>query len=356
MLRRLSTPLATILAASISVLAMAQASAPTPPAAPAGRPGGAPAGATGGAPRQAAQFPTGPIVAEPAKKDLGVVKPEETVTAVFTLVNPLDRDVTIVKSATSCQCTGVDVEGKVIPAKGKLDMPASMKMSKAPIKKSASVTLVIDLGEGKKQPLRVELYAEVAYAVRAVPGFIDALTPERMKGTFELVATDNKPFKVLLADNKPPVFVDYDPATGPQTRYKLQYDFTTGGPIPKYFVVETDRNDCPVIDLRVRHDTTHIKPPFKVAEYRSTFGRIPLGQVGSFDLEIEEVGKNVVTSVKSLSPDFEVTIGKQKNDNKNTMATFNVKPAPGVKGFRMFEVEMVVDGKPYNHVVFGTVR
>lgn len=355
MLRRFAAPLAVLVAASVSVVACGQASAPTPPT---GRPAGAPAGtpAAQGAPRQPAQLPTGPIVAEPAKKDLGIVRPEEVVTAVFTLINPLDRDVTIIKSATSCQCTGVEVEGKVIPAKGRLEMPASMRMSKAPIKKSASVTLVIDLGDGKKQPLRVELFAEVAYAVRAVPGFIDALAPERMAGTFELVATDNKPFTVLLADGKPPVFADYDPAQGPQTRYKLRYDFNGATVIPKYFVVETDRDDCPVIDLRVRHDTTAIKPPFKVAEFRSTFGRIPLGQVGSFDLEIEEVGKSVVTSVKSLSPDFEITIGKQKNDNKNTMATFNVKPAPGVKGFRMFEVEMVVDGKPYKHVVFGTVR
>lgn len=303
------------------------------------------------------QQPAGPILAEPPVKDVGVVKPEEVVTVVFKLVNPLDHDVTIVMAKTSCQCTGVDVLGKVIPAHGTLDMPASMRMSKAPIRKAATVTLVIDLGGGKKQPLQVAIYAEVAYAVRAAPGFIDALTPEGMTGTFELTATDGAPFRVLSANGEAPVAAGSGDPSAPSTRHALRYDFTKPGTVvPKYFVVETDRTDCPLIDLRVRHDTTHIRPPYKVAEFRSSFGAIPPQGVGSFELEIEEVGSHRISSAQSLDPNFEVSIVEQVSDGKNLNAKFSVQAGSGAKGVAMFPVAITLDGKRYEHLVMGVIR
>src|SRR5262249_12464092 len=238
---------------------------------------------------------------------------------VFKLINPLDHDVVVVESATSCQCTGVDIKGKTIPARSSIDMPVSMKMSKAPIKKMAYVAMIVDLQDnGKKQPLRVEIHAEVAYSIRAVPPFIDALAPERMKGTFGLEARDAKPFRVLEVHGRPPAFVGFDPAKdAPRTKYTLNYDFTEPGfKIPHYLLIESDREDCPIVDVRVRHDSVRISPPFKVSEFRSNFGRIASDQTGTFDLEIEDAQGRKVTGVRSLSPLIEATLISQKEDAK----------------------------------------
>ncbi|MFO0828067.1 MAG: DUF1573 domain-containing protein [Phycisphaerales bacterium] len=332
--------------------------AQTPPAT--NQPAARPAQPAQQAPQSTPQFPTGPVVAEPAKIDLGLVKPDELVTATFKLINPLDHDVVVVQAATSCQCTGVDIQGKKIPARGSIDMPVSMKMSKAPIKKMASVTMVIDIGldNGAKQPLKVEIAAEVAYPIRATPGYIDALAPERMQGTFTLAAVDGKPFRVVSVQGNAPAFVNFDPTKDqPASSYALRYDFTAPNfVVPKYLIVETDRPDCPLVDLRVRHETTRISPPFKVAEFRSTFGSVASGQTGTFDLELEEVGSNRVTSVRSLSPQFAVTMTDQKADGKNLLLTCSVTPAAGAKGLLNGLVEIRVGSKSYEHVLYGTVH
>jgi len=305
------------------------------------------------------------VVAEPAKKDVGLVKPGELVTAVFTLLNPLDHAVTIEQAATSCQCTGVDILGKSIPARGTLEMPVSMKMSKAPIRKMASVTMVIDLGDGQKQPLKVEIEAEVTLAIRAVPGFIDTQpglvdrkSPERMSGTFNIVAGDGKPFSVVAVQGIPPVFEGFDPAKDqPASKYSLRYDFTKPGTVvPKYLIIETDRSDCPLLDLRVRHDTTKIKPPFKVDAFRSTFGKLAVGNAGTFELELEDVGTKRVTGVRSLSPLIEVAIADQKVDGRNLLLTCSVKPGTDTKGLVFVPVEIKLGDVPYEHLVYGVVR
>lgn len=297
---------------------------------------------------------SGPILADPPGVNFGIVRPETVVEAKIKLLNPLDHPVRIVKAVPSCQCTTVDMEGKVIPARGMIEMPMSMKTSKSVGKRGANIQLVF---EGLKQVLMVSIECETALPIRATPPFIDALAPERMKGEFEIAAQDGQPFRVQSVDGKPPAFVDGDPGTAPRASYRLAYDFTAPGfRVPKYVIIETDRDDCPLVDLRVRHETTRIEPPFKVAEFRSNAGRIAPGGSGSFELEIKNMGAQRVTSVRSLSPDATVRLEGQKADGSSVLITVGVTPRAGLEGLLAFPVEIVAAGKRHEHLVYASVR
>ncbi|NBP52658.1 MAG: DUF1573 domain-containing protein, partial [Actinobacteria bacterium] len=165
------------------------------------------------------------------------VEPGAKVEATIRLLNPLDRPVEIKLSRPSCTCTTVDMVGKIIPARGTLEMPMAMQTSRSVGNRSAMVTLVFD---GIQAPLSVRIDAETAYAVRANPAFIDALAPERMKGFFELVASDGTPFRVLTVDGKPALGPE-GAAVGPAARQVVRYDLTAPGRRPAV----RDRRDRP---------------------------------------------------------------------------------------------------------------
>lgn len=330
--------------------------------APQRAPGGPPAPAAQQQP-QLPQSTPGPITAEPTKLDFGIVRPGQKVNGTITLKNPLPRPVKITKATPSCQCTGVDIEGKEIPANGTLEFPISIKMSTAPVKKLAYLQILI---EDVKQVVVVVLEGEVALAIRATPGFIDVQQKTNMPptGTFTIAAGDGKPFSVLAVHNQTPVFVDFTPGKdAPRASYTLRYDFTeamTPGStkrVPPYLIVETDREDCPVVDLRVRHETTQIKPTLHVAAYRSSCGRIKPGTSGEFELEIEKMGSQRITGVKSLWPEAKAELIDQTSDTQgNVLVRVKVTPPANFTGMLFFPVELSVGALTSQQIIIGSVR
>lgn len=337
---------------------MAQETAP-PPAAPV-------APATQTKPVPGAPAAPGPVRAEPSKIDFGIRSPGSTADGTVTLVNTLDRPLKIVKATPSCQCTGVDVLGKEVPANGKLTFPISIKLSKAPVKKQADLKIMF---EGFPAfVLRVELEAEVAYPIRATPGFLDiqqSVSPAMpLSGTFTLAASDGKPFSIIAVQGAAPPYVDFVPGKdAPRASYTLSYNFTetvqanSGRTVPPYVVVETDRADCPLVDLRVRHESTHISPKFKVHEFRSTLGRIAPGEAGEFELEIENMKSQRITGVRSLSPKATAELVEQTSDEKGSVnIKVKVTPAAGFTGLLFFPVEISAGAVSSRQLVIGSVR
>lgn len=308
-------------------------------------------------PSSANRVVAGPIVAEPGVVDFGLVAPRALVEAEITLTNTSDRPVKILVSKPTCQCTTVDMAGKVIPPKGSIQMPMSMQTSAAVGIKAAAVSLLF---EGVQAPLRVDLKAEVAYSVvgRPVP-YIDALEASRLSGTFDLESPNGQPFRVLAVQGAPPVFVGFDPAVdAPRPRYTLRYDFRAlpQNAVPKYLLVETDREDCPLVDLRVRHESTRIAPAFKFAEYRSMLGRVMPGDSAAFTLEVEEMGPARFDAVYALSPDATVSLVDQKSDGKNLLVTVSVTPRPGFTGLLQLPVTFAMGPRTSEHLVYGLVK
>lgn len=327
-----------------------QAAVPTPP--PPAKP--------------AAPAAEGPVRAEPSKLDFGIQSPGSTADGKVMLINTLDTPVTVLKASPSCQCTAVDIDGKVIPPKGSLEVPLSIKLSKAPVKKEAYLKVIFE--EFPDFVLRIELAAEVAYPIRATPPFLDVqqkvTPPMPLAGTFTIAASDGKTFSVIAVQGGPPAFVDFTPGKDvPRASYTLRYDFTaaaepnSGKYIPPYLIVETDRSDCPLLDLRVRHETTRISPRLKIHEFRSTIGRISPGQSGEFDLEIENMHSQRVTAVKSLAPTATVELMDQTADDKGSvLIRVKVTPAAGVTGLLFFPMEISAGANTTRQLVIGSIR
>ncbi len=277
-----------------------------------------------------------------------------TVKAMIKLINPLDRPVTIKVAQPSCTCTTVDVTGKVIPARGFLEMPMSMKTPHSVGPKTAQVQLVF---EGYGQLLKVRIDAETAYAVRANPAFIDALAPERMQGFFELTAADGTPFVVQSVAGKPAVTADGKPMTA-ATRQVLRYDFTqpAGAKVPPFLIVETDHPKCPVLDLRVRHETTRIAPALNFAEYRANVGVVAVGASSEFELEIKHMGAARVGAATSLNPAAKTELLEQKSDGDSLLVKVRFTNLSLPSGVFLLPCQFTSGAKSADLLLYGTVR
>jgi hypothetical protein len=340
----------TVVALALAFVALAAApqAQPARPASPQGQPQGQPQ----------YQESNGPIVADPPIADFGIVRPGTTVAKTVRIVNPLDRPVKIRLAKPSCTCTTVDMTGKTIPARGFLEMPMSMKTPQSVGKKTAQVNMVF---EGLNQLLAVRLEAETAYAVRANPPYVDALAPERMKGFFEVLSTDGKPFTVTAVAGGPARTADGSPQK-PAQRQVVTYDFTAGGSVPPFLIVETDHPECPVFDLRVRHETTRIAPALGFAEYRANLGAMAPKSSATFELEIKHAGADRVAMVESLDPRAKTELVGQRADGDSVVAIVKVDDLGLPAGTFLFPCRFTSTGgtggqpKAADFWLYGTVR
>jgi hypothetical protein len=302
------------------------------------------------------QTPPCPIVADPPGADFGVVDPGTVVASTIKLINPFDRPVRIVEAKPSCTCTTVDMKGKVIPAKGFLEMPMSMKTAHSVGKKGAQVTLVF---EGVSVPLVVKLDAETAYAVRANPPHIDALDPARMRGFFELISGDGQPFTVKTVDGKPAQTADGS-VMKPAVRQVVKYDLTTPGlnpnGVPPFLIVETDHPKCPVLDLRVRHETTRISPVLSFAEFRENLGVVTNGTPAPFEVQIKHAGATRVDRVAAQHKEWQATLGEQVSDGDGLLVKAALLPVGVAKGPFLFRCQFGAGSKTSDLWIYGVCR
>ena len=330
--------------------------------APAQRPAAAPAGQSSPDPKspdpKSIEIP-GPIKAEPSDVNFGIVEPGSTVSATIKIINPLDQDVTISAAKPSCTCTTVDMVGKVIPARGSIEIPMSMKTAHTPGTKTAVVNMAF---KGITQVMVLKIQAETAYAVRATPNFIDALAPERMTGTFDLVSADGTPFSVKTVDGRPAVNADGSPMK-PAAKHTLRYDFSAPSAlcqkflaVPPFLVIETDHPKCPILDMRVRHATTRITPSFGFGEFRANCGAISPKGTAEFELEIKHMGKARIAAVQSLVPTFQTQIVSQKPDGDSVLVTVRVVDLGAQPGPFLFPCRFTGNGKTSDFWLFGTIR
>ena len=297
----------------------------------------------------------GPISAEPALADFGIVEPGTVVSKTIKLLNPLDRPVLIRLARPSCTCTTVDMTGKTIPAKGSLEMPMSMKTSLSVGKKTAQVNMVF---EGLDQLLEIKLVAETAYAVRANPAYVDALAPERMKGFFELLSSDGTPFVVKSVDGRPPESADGSPMK-PATRQVVRYDLTKPGlqrGVPPFLIVETDHPKCPALDLRVRHDSTRITPVLNFAEFRTNVGVIQNGTPSEFEIELKHAGELRVDRVTSNHKEIAAALLDQKSDGDALLVKVKLMPVGMPAGPFLFTCTFGSGAKTSDLWIYGVAR
>jgi squalene-hopene/tetraprenyl-beta-curcumene cyclase len=266
-----------------------------------------------------------PVKAEPASVDAGFVQPHSEVKFVATLRNTSGQALTCVRSAPSCTCTTLDMVGKSIPAGGTLEVPISMKTSGATGEKTAEVVLTFGGAPGAVQ---LKLKATVAYPVHGwqlnpAPGggtkrdpFVNAFDlPQNVRGEVTVESLDGKSFRVLSVNGAPAVLADpARAAMGPQESWQLRYDLSAVPceRMPPYLVIETDRPDARLIDMRIRHQCTRISPNFAFEQFRENLGVMAPGETKAFELVIKRANGVRIDRVDSLDPRLESRLLEQK--------------------------------------------
>ena len=192
----------------------------------------------------------------PAAIDFGLVAPASIHPARFVLRNKGAAPITVASVTTSCACTSTSfIDGVAIPPGGTLDLEAALVAPRQPQEKTSRVFLRI---QNVEQPIVLQLRGDVTLPIKAAPAFADALKG-KTSGAIKIESMDDVPFTVMSSNGAKPVFLGFDPAKdAPRSTYTLAWSIAGIGceAIPRWWVFETDRADCPLVPCRVRNECT----------------------------------------------------------------------------------------------------
>ncbi|MFM7481109.1 MAG: DUF1573 domain-containing protein [Planctomycetota bacterium] len=296
-------------------------------------------------------MPPAPVAVEPPQIDFGKVKPGSKLPGKFMLRNMAPSAVTVKSVTPSCKCTDVSLAlGTVIPAGGSVEVAATLAVPTTPGEKDAKVFIVF---EGFGAPTMAMLKADATLPIRATPAFVDALKGT-MTGVVQVSSEDQQPFRVLSAGGVAPTFVNFNAASdAPRSTYVLRWNFPNVPceQMPLWWVVETDRPDCPLIPLRFRHECTGMRAdPGKEARFwfipepLLLANRVALGSSVVVPVVIEHYNPKAkgavvradwseVKSVRSLSPNLVATLEGTKAGAKDDVEVqVRLAPAPSARG------------------------
>jgi len=229
----------------------------SPPAQPAGRPG-----AAAPAPQAPSQAQAGLLSVEPPDIHLGRVAPGSRHPVSFTLRNISNGPVTITETKSSCKCTAItSLANTVLAPNETATIQATFDAPSLPGEKDAHIFITV---KGLQRPMLATIRAVVRMAVESDPYFVD-IRGGKLKPTVRVVARDQKPFRIRSAGGLAPKFIETNASEGdpnaPRTEWYLEADFSIITPenMMQYWVVETDRDDCPIVPVQVRHELTGVR-------------------------------------------------------------------------------------------------
>lgn len=299
-----------------------------------------------------------PITLDPPVLDFGIVPPSETKVGVVKLINTGTRELEILTVQPSCKCTTLeDISGKKIPVGGFVELKAEMKAQSSPGGKKAEVKVLID---GYTQVVNIVLRNEVSLPVRVSPAYLNVVQGQAQNGRLVVESIDKKPFRICSVGGKPPNLVGFDPSKDePRNQYLLDWDFKRdfpSGTAQRYWLIETDRADCPLIDIFVRHESTFPKVAFRFTDYRHTFGRIEEGTPHDFVVEVSELasGERIVTAA-TASSDAKVEFLGTETEGTHTKIKLRVTPNSGVLGILYVPFTVYSNQKQQELTVWGQV-
>ena len=298
--------------------------------------------------------PTGPVQAEPAALDFGFMAPGADASAVVKLSNIGASPVTIKSAKAGCKCTTINsLDGAVLEPGASVDL--DVKLSGAIVQGARRASITVSF-EGGIAPLVIPLQGEVALPVRAVPPYINLVGGGARTGRIVVESNDKAPFKLLAVDGKPPVVTGgYDPATdAPRANYLLEYDLTSVENPEAYMLVETDRADCPILDIRIRREGAVPRGTLRLADYRLNLGAMRAGESKEVEFNLLEPAE--LTSAVSGSGSASVQVVGSEIDGKITHARLRVMLSPDAAGLVRFPVVLVAGAKQQELSAFVVVR
>ena len=233
-----------------------------------------------------------PIRVFPQILDWGTIDPEVEVEGSVQLQNISDSPLKIIAVQSTCKCTATkELDGTVIPPGGQVTLDATLEPQTSV---GTRRTLIKVLVEGYAQVLEITAQAEISRPVRVRPQYINTIsnsdTPDptgavpNQTGTLMVSSKDRKPFKILSVQGRPPTYGPRKAITAEaQAQHVLTYDIEDyrqpNGRYQRYVIIETDRDDVPLIEVLLRHKNSEldIDPQLKLGAYLLNLGRTAPG-------------------------------------------------------------------------------
>ena len=287
----------------------------------------------------------------PEMFDFGQIGAGSTHDGIFTLKNIGQAPLTLASAVPSCACTTTNsIDGTVLKTGETLELKAALVAPLEPQEKTSKVFIRI---EGSNDIVVAKLKGEVTFPINPSPAYASALKGVT-DGVITLRSMDGKPFKILSSNGIAPEYVGFDPsAQAPQSRYVARWSIAgmECSTIPRWWVFETDRADCPLIPCRVRNECTGSKRDLDrrvrhwiFSEYLYVAGRVSPGSSFSVEVDLEHANPSArgrvdlpqwseVRAVTSMSSEATVKlISSEMNGDQAVRVTLQVTPVSNASG------------------------
>jgi hypothetical protein len=230
-----------------------------------------------------------------------------------------------------------------------------MTAQSAPGTKRADIKILID---GYTEVVTLGLVNEVSLPIRVSPAYLNAVKGQPQSGRIVVESIDKQPFRICSIGGKAPNLVGFDAANDePRSQYLVDWDFARDFPegvAPRYWIIETDRADCPLVDVFVRHESSLPRPALKLTDYRHTFGRLEEGASYEFTVDVSDLpeSERVITAASSSSAARVELIGSER-EGSITHVKLKVTPQPGTIGVQFIPFNLYTNSKQQNVAVWG---
>lgn len=304
-----------------------------------------------------------PVEFEPAELHFGLLAPDETGRETVHVYNVGDQVLRVRGSSTTCGCTTTDIQaGQVIEPGASIDFDVEMKPKPGLGDKREAVGIFFHGYEP-----RVEFYfqARVAFPVHVTPPAISATA--QTAGELLVESQDGQPFGLLWSNGEPPDFVDFDPNTdAPRNSYTFRWDISDAvarDDVPWFWVIETDRAECPIIDIRVQHQSTipH-RPrhrPWVPKGQRMLIGRVAPGEPIDITASIEFSDgfppSPAAASISGAPSRYEAELVEATVDGQILEYHIRITPHADARGLVNEEIELVASGFEAPLYVIGRI-
>jgi hypothetical protein len=310
-----------------------------------------------------------PYRLEPPTVDFGFVKPSQELSQTIAIHNISDQPITVEKQVIDCKCTTAqNLEGRTIQPGSFIELTATIDPQAHPGPRMNKISLLF---HEHPQPAIIEMFSEVSRAIRVTPARIhgarrvnratgeplpetEAEREARLGGDLTLTAVDDRPFRILAVNGDPnyPI-IDFDPAKDePQTEYRIpwslrEYDPETcvnaeGQPMPRWYVVETDHPDAPVVDITVQHTCTLLdlevikQRGWYLSDERVVLGGLKPNEPAEFEVTMAWLGhagpRDTIRMVESESDQFDATLISANRIGNEISCRIRIVPNPAHRG------------------------
>lgn len=231
-----------------------------------------------------------PITSDPARIELGVMKPGMKKAGAVTITNNGDETIKIARVNSSCSCTVADLPKRELAPGESVELSATLESGNYIGAMQRQVRVYV---EGYAAPYEIWVVADVSYDVKADPVYIGAFQGD--SGEVKVTEVNGKPFKILSVNTNAPTYKDFDPASAElKSEYTLTWSTKGVDPkdLPMWWIIETDHPDAPVVDLRVLHPAVmpRVDPrrAWQLNEDRALIGYLEPGGVENITIDIKE--------------------------------------------------------------------